>query len=96
MVTMVNRMHGARFSMLVERLMLHAFQCNNTAHRLPNIFSVFFQRTHEQIFDIGIQQLQIAMRSIIETIVEKLPLQSTPEKFLVLATKTVLESNTES
>ena len=78
--------------------MLHAFHCNNNARRLPtesNIFSGFFQRTYEQIFDIGNQQSQIAMRSIIETIVEKLPLQLTPEKFLVSATKAVLESNTD-
>jgi hypothetical protein len=99
MVTMVTPYARCQiFNVGRTTVMLHAFHCNNNARRLPtesNIFSGFFQRTYEQIFDIGNQQSQIAMRSIIETIVEKLPLQLTPEKFLVSATKAVLESNTD-
>lgn len=62
--------------------------------RLNRIISRFFftERTSE-ILILAINNQKIAMQSIVEIIVEKLPLQSTPESFLLSATKAVLERN---
>ena len=56
--------------------------------RLNRIISRFFstERTSE-ILILAINNQKIAMQSIVEIIVEQLPLQSTPERFLLSATK---------
>ena len=65
--------------------------------RLNRIISrFFFKERTSKILLLAINNQKIAMQSIVEIIVEKLPLQSTPERFLLSATKAVLERNQES